>query len=261
KHTLVEKERAEGASRDLAASLEKSQRLSALMAIEKAQNFMELHQTAPAMVWLGRALQLAPTDSQDLQQVSLGSLASLNREVPILKTRIEHDPPIFAVAVSPDGKTIVTGGGDYLSKKGDAQLWDLATGKPIGPPLKHENLVTTLAFSPDGKKVLTAGLDRTARLWDSATGQPSGPPLRPGGYVFSGAFSPDGKCIFIGGVDQGQLWDAATAQAKGPPINYHGTIYSAAFRPDGKMIVTGSSDANDRTGELRFWNTDPLEPI
>src|SRR5207249_1428964 len=50
KQTLAEKERAEGASRDLALSLEKSQRLSALMAIEKAQNFMELHQTGPAMV-------------------------------------------------------------------------------------------------------------------------------------------------------------------------------------------------------------------
>jgi WD40 repeat protein/serine/threonine protein kinase len=260
KQALAEKERAENASRDLAEALEKSQRLSALMAIEKGQTLMDLRQTASAMVWLARGLELAPAEAHDLQELSRGALASLNPEVSVLKRVIAHNSPIFALAVSPDGKTILTGGGNYLSNRGDAQLWDLATGKPVGPSLKHENFVTTLAFSPDGKKVLTASLDRTARLWDVATGQPIGPPLRPGQYIFSAAFSPDGKWVFTGGVEQGQLWDAATAKPKGPLITFHGIVYAAAYSPDGKMVVTGSN-SNERTGELRFWRADPFEPI
>ena len=70
-----------------------------------------------------------------------------------------------AVAFSPDGKTVLTGSDD-----GTARLWDAATGKPIGPPLPHQDAVNAVAFSPDGKTVLTGSWDKTARLWDAATG-------------------------------------------------------------------------------------------
>jgi WD40 repeat protein/tetratricopeptide (TPR) repeat protein len=259
KQTLAEKERAQAASRNLAASLEKSQRLAALMAIEKAQTLIDQHQTAPAMIWMARGLELAPPEALDLQQVSHAALASLYWDLPVLTRVIEHNSPIFALAVSPDGKTIVSGGGSYLSNRGDVQLWELATGKP-GPSLKQENFVATLTFSPDSKKVLTGSIDGTVGLWDVATGQSIGPPSRLGRNVFSAAFSPDGKWIFTGGLDHGQLWDAVAARPKGPPIPYHGTVYAAAFSPDGKTLVTGS-DPNERTGELRFWRADPLELI
>ena len=60
-----------------------------------------------------------------------------------------------------------------------ARVWDAATGKPIGEPLKgHESFVSSAAFSPDGKRIVTASLDKTARVWDAATGQPIGEPLK-----------------------------------------------------------------------------------
>jgi WD40 repeat protein len=48
-----------------------------------------------------------------------------------------------------------------------AQLWDVATGKPLGPPLRHNDRLANdaVAFSPDGKTVLTSSGDKTARLW------------------------------------------------------------------------------------------------
>ena len=55
---------------------------------------------------------------------------------------------------------------------GTAQLWDAATGKPLGEPMKHEGGVMSAQFSPDGRRVLTASWgDQAARLWDVATGQ------------------------------------------------------------------------------------------
>ena len=44
---------------------------------------------------------------------------------------MEHSDGVWSVAFSPDGKTILTG---MLDKT--ARLWDAATGRPIGQPLR-----------------------------------------------------------------------------------------------------------------------------
>jgi WD40 repeat protein len=64
------------------------------------------------------------------------------------------------VAFGPDGKTVLTGSWDKT-----ARLWEVATGKQLGPPLHHRDTVAAVAFSPDGKTVLTGSVDKTARLW------------------------------------------------------------------------------------------------
>ena len=48
-----------------------------------------------------------------------------------------------------------------------ARVWDAASGKPIGAPMKHESGVLSAKFSPDGQRVVTASKDGTARLWDA----------------------------------------------------------------------------------------------
>ena len=58
-----------------------------------------------------------------------------------------------------------------------ARLWDAASGKPIGEPMKHEDTVSSAQFSPDGQRVVTASGDKTARLWDAASGKPIGEPM------------------------------------------------------------------------------------
>jgi len=71
---------------------------------------------------------------------------------------------VFVVAFGPDGRTILTGSWDKT-----ARLWDVATGKPLGPVLAHEGSVYAAAFSPDGKTIVTGSDDSTARLWEVPT--------------------------------------------------------------------------------------------
>jgi WD40 repeat protein len=118
---------------------------------------------------------------------------------------LRHLASIRDLAISPDGKAVLTASSD-----GTARLWDVATGRPLGAPMQHQGAVTRAAFSPDSKLAITASEDWTARLWDVATGQPVGALLQHRDVVYSVVFSPDGKTVLTGSLDYtARLWPVA----------------------------------------------------
>ena len=118
---------------------------------------------------------------------------------------LSHQGWVFAVAFSPDGKTVLTGCMDDT-----ARMWNATTGQQIGAPLTHRGSVMAVAFSPDGKMVLTGSLDQTARLWDRTTGRPIGGAMQHQGPVMAVAFRPDGKSVLTASGDNTvRLWPIA----------------------------------------------------
>jgi WD40 repeat protein len=84
-------------------------------------------------------------------------------DVPTRRQRglLPHRDHVVGAAFTPDNRTIATACWD-----GAARLWDTATGKPIGQPLRQQREVRAVAFSPDGRSLLTGSFDGTCRLWE-----------------------------------------------------------------------------------------------
>lgn len=67
-------------------------------------------------------------------------------------------------AISPDGKTLATGG-----VPSEIYLWDMETRQPKGRLEGHTDQIYSLSFSPDGKKLASASSDKSVLIWDLET--------------------------------------------------------------------------------------------
>lgn len=72
-----------------------------------------------------------------------------------------------AVAISSDGKSLLTGGSDAR-----VRLWDIASGREIRVLRGHTDSVRSVTFSPDGHLAASGARDRRVIVWDLASGHP-----------------------------------------------------------------------------------------
>ena len=76
-----------------------------------------------------------------------------------------HKGIVWGVAVSPDGRRLLSCGRDRT-----LILWDAATGALIRRFKGHTASIGCVAFLPDGRRAVSSSLDSTIRLWDLETG-------------------------------------------------------------------------------------------
>ena len=85
-----------------------------------------------------------------------------------------HHGGVMLVAVTPDGKQIVSGGADNT-----VRIWDLERGHLLRTLKAHGDTyggvhthgVLALAVSPDGRRIVSGGRDRHVRVWDLSSGR------------------------------------------------------------------------------------------
>ena len=157
-----------------------------------------------------------------------------------------HQAPIDTVVFSPDGRWLVTAGGDNT-----ARLWDVASGKELAL-LRHEDIVFAVAFNPTGTQLATAGGDGTACLWDVLSGEKLAM-LRHEDLVIDVEFSPDGRRLATASTDNtARLWDTESMKEVAVLRGHQDDIQAVTFSPDGSKVATAGWDGTARLYLVRI---------
>lgn len=173
-----------------------------------------------------------------------GLFSTLERSNPD-RTYLFADAAQAALAFSPDGQTIASGGSD-----GKLLLWDVASRKRMDELLQKDGVpVVSIAFSPDGRTLASGASDGSISFWDVATRAKLGAIQAQTNSVRSLAFSPDGETVAAGGTEGVSMWSFEDQALIGDPLATTGPAYCIAFSPDLKTLASGV----DRGGTV-LWD-------
>ena len=165
----------------------------------------------------------------------------------ILGPPIEH--LIFPPTLSPDGTRLISAiDNDWT------QIFDVASGKPLAPPVPTKAPVESAIFTNDGTFVATTFRDKV-QIWNVATGAAQGEPLTRHFTSEFATFSPDGNWVVTASsFTTAQVWNAKSGKPEGTPLVHTDEVEFATFSPDGKWLVTASGK------NARVWIANSGDP-
>ncbi|MBX9582655.1 MAG: WD40 repeat domain-containing protein, partial [Gemmataceae bacterium] len=156
-----------------------------------------------------------------------------------------HDGGVTDLALTPDGKFLVTAGADKT-----VRVWDVKTAAPVRSFQGHLGKVLGLAVRPDGRQVASAGADGAVRLWDLSPTDDHRVLADAAGPVWAAAVSPDGKRAAAAGADKViRVYDPETGKLEATLAGHTAAVTALAFLPDGNRLVSAGGDKT-----VRVWD-------
>ena len=189
----------------------------------------------------GRHPAVKPAESKGV--TALAARATLER----------HGDIVWSSVFSPDGKTLVTVGGQW-GKQGEVVLWDVATRK-VRARVEEPMGVRSAVFSPDGKVLATADFfEGTIKLRARASGKVyatlRGHNREVATVANTIAFAPDGRSLVAGYLDGFvEVWDLAARRVRSGFVAHDKGTYSLAICPGGQKLATGGQDQT-----IKLWD-------
>ncbi|KAG2338249.1 WD40 repeat-like protein [Suillus weaverae] len=158
---------------------------------------------------------------------------------------------VYNMALSPNGKTVVSGNGD-----GKVRLWDVETGKVVAKWTGHTESVSSVCWSAGGKRVLSGSEDGTARVWDVKTGETILEIKTGHEHMFAVIYSPDNTQMATAGYNENavKIWDAKTGGLIAT-LKHDSIVESLAWTSDREKLISGSY------GPIRIFDTTTWQQI
>jgi hypothetical protein len=228
--------------------------------------------------WIGTMGSLTPAGNLFVTGGHEGKIAwwnSLEPDPTPARIVDAHKGYVRAVAVSPDGQLVATGGNDNL-----VRVWSAADGTLVKELAGHPRHVYNVAFHPSGKALISGDLMGTLKQWEVGSWTmtreldakllskyDNGFKADVGG-IRAIDFSPDGKLLAVGGITDVSNafagignplvllfdWESGkqVKQLK-PKDNIQGSVWGVRFHPSGEFLIgSGGGPA----GALWFWKPD-----
>ncbi len=187
----------------------------------------------------------------------------------LLRTLTGHRGSVTALAMTPDGKLVISGSDDKTLK-----VWSLETGTELFTLNGHSKSVNAVVVTPDSKLVISGSDDKTLKVWSLETRAELFTLTGHHGSVRALAVTPDGKLVisgsgnmrnpfastenifdellsFFNGSTENTLkvWNLETGAELFTLPGHSESVNALIATPDGKQVISGSSDKT-----LKVWN-------
>ncbi|MFN0086174.1 MAG: hypothetical protein ACKVX9_12375 [Blastocatellia bacterium] len=259
---LAEAQRDSALSRQLAAQAIEMRIQKPVLSLLLSAQALAASPTTEASTSLLRALKAAPFDrivdhpdpfwslavSQDGRSAVVGDGQAATHRVDLSTGAIQTlarlpqalgTKATLAVAVSPDGGSVASGGFDQV-----ITIWREGGEQRIISPGAHEGFILGLAFSPDGLRLASAGSDGRVLIHDLAAGGVEALKTSWTPEMSCVRFSPDGRWLAAGG-DNGALWLTSLAGRNSPAFEASGaggSVQDIHFTRDANKLFCAYAD-------------------
>ncbi|OAX39093.1 WD40 repeat-like protein [Rhizopogon vinicolor AM-OR11-026] len=165
----------------------------------------------------------------------------------IEKSRKDCEYRVGAVAVSGNGRRVVTAGGNWLH--GELTAWDVETGI-VKTFQGHSEEIICIDISADSMLLASGSYDMTTRIWSLDTGKLVAGPFESAEWAAAIRFSPDSKKLAVNSWHADWLeFDASTLETVGAPFKGHTDIITGlALSPDGALVASASFNST-----IKLW--------
>jgi WD40 repeat protein len=161
-----------------------------------------------------------------------------------------HTDRVTSVALSEDGKLVVS-----ASKDKTLKLWDAENVRLLRTFLGHSDAVNGVALSRDGKLVVSASTDQTLKVWDGENGQDLFTLAGHTDAINDVALSVDGKLAVSASNDQTlKVWNVVAGKELCALVGHMAGVSSVVVSVDGRFAVSASLD-----GTLKVWELESGE--
>ncbi|MCI0701584.1 MAG: hypothetical protein L0241_10920 [Planctomycetia bacterium] len=163
--------------------------------------------------------------------MSVGNTATKLREF------IGHTGPVTGLAVTTDGKFLVTCGEDK-----SVRVWEVTSGKQLRSFQGHMTKTTAVAVRPDGRQVASASNDGAVRVWDLHTIDDHRVMKDSSSSLWTVAISPDGKRLAAAGADKKiRVYEPESGKLEAT-FDVASAMTSLAFLPDSNRLIAAGGD-------------------
>lgn len=164
---------------------------------------------------------------------------------PLDVSKSSFEDRVTALAFSPDGSLLATGGGEP-SRNGELMFWNV-TEKKLAKKIEeaHSDTLTDIEFSRDGQFIVTCASDKFVKMFNVEDGSLVRSYEGHTDHVLGVSFKADQSSLASAGADKAiKIWNAETGEQSRTISNYSKQVTSVDYVGVTDNLISGSGDKN-----------------